>query len=594
VEGIPVFYLPYLQGDANDPLGPLESLNFKYDRVFGFQFLSTWNIYDLLGIDPLPGTRWKGYVDYLSRRGPALGTDFDYSGKDLFDMPGKYVGNIKAYGINDHAGDILGGGRGDGHPENRGRFFWRHNQELPEDFTLQFQTSVLSDRNFLEQYYKIEFDQEMNQETYLYLKQQRDNWAWTVLTEPNIRNWVTETEWLPRADGYLLGQSFFDRLTYNAHASAGYARLRTTDQPPPPLEPTDFPVDTGRLDFMQELSAPFMLGPIRVVPYGVLDLTYYTEDLTGSDRGRIYAGGGVRASMPLTRLYPGIQSELWNLNGINHKIVLSTNYFIVHSDTSHTSLPQLDRINDDATDQALRDIRPFQPLYNPAHGFVLANSPLYDPQLFAIRRLIDNRVDTLDTIEELQVDLRQRWQTKRGYPGMQHIVDWMTLDLSGSIFPHPQRDNFGDNFAFLQYDWVWNIGDRTALTSTGWFDPIDNGASVFTVGAYFNRPDRTNFYLGYRETDPLNSRALVGSVNYVFSAKYAMTGTATYDLANKIQSNSLSFTRMGSDLQLVFGVNYNSTLSSFGVTFEIFPNLVPENRRVPGLGGIGPGQLAGR
>jgi hypothetical protein len=594
LENVPVLYLPYLQGDANDPLGPLRSVNVKYDRVFGAQLNTTFNVYDLIGMDPIPGTRWNLNVDYLSRRGPGIGTDYDYGGKDLFGLAGSYNGLIKAYGIHDTASDILGGGRGtnDNHPLERGRFLWQHNQELPDDFTVQAQVSALSDKNFLEQYYKIEFDQGLNQETFLYLKQQRGDWAWTMLTEPYLRNWVDETAWLPKADGYLIGQSLFEWFTYNAHASAGYGRLRTTDAPPPPEDLTTKDDSTGRFDLIQELSYPFSVGPVRVVPYGVLDLTYYTEDLSAKDRGRVYEAGGVRASLPLTRLYPDIQSDYLNLNGINHKIVLSANYYYAHSDTRFTELPQLDRLNDDATDQALRDIRPVQPFINPSHGVVLATSPLYDPQTYAIRNLLLSRVDTLDSIEELELDVRQRWQTKRGYPGMQHIVDWMTLDLSGSYFPNPNRDNFGEPFAFLRYDWLWNIGDRTALTSTGWVDPIDNGARVFTFGAYFNRPDRTNFYLGFRDTFPLNSELLTGSVNYVFSPKYAVTANITYDFANQIQTQSLVFTRMGSDLQVSLGVNYNSTLSSFGVTFEVVPNLVPEARRIPGVASLGSGLFA--
>src|SRR5260370_35811579 len=94
------------------------------------------------------------------------------------------------------------------------------------------------------------------------------------------------------------------------------------------------------------------------ISYAVIDLTEYTEDLTGNERGRFYGGGGLRSSIPFTRLYPDVQSDLLNLNGINHKIVLSSNYYVTHSDTSVTRLPQLDPLNDDATDQSLRDIKP--------------------------------------------------------------------------------------------------------------------------------------------------------------------------------------------------------------------------------------------
>jgi hypothetical protein len=592
IEDVPVFYLPFLSGDANDPLGPLENVNFGYNRIYGARFETTWNVYDILGITPVAGTKWRLDVDYLTARGPALGTEFDYSGKTFLGLPVRLMsGEVKAYGIIDQGTDILGGGRGqfDHHPEERGRLLWRQNVlDLPGDFTLQTQVYALSDKNFLEQYFKTEFDTDMNQETFAYLKQQRSNWAWTVLAQQRIRDWVTETSWLPRADGYLLGQSLFDIFTYNVHASAGYAQLKPTHVPPPPVEITDKGTNTGRFDLSQDLSAPFTLGAFRIVPYAVLDLTYYTEDLTGDDRGRLYEGGGARASIPFTRIYPDIQSDLLNLNGINHKIVASANYFVAHSDTSFLRLPQLDQLNDNATDQALRDIKPIEPLINPANGLALATSPLFDPQLYAIRRLVDNRIDTLDTIEVVQADIRQRWQTKRGYPGQQHIIDWMTLDLSGSFFPNSSRDNFGEDFAFLEYDWTWNIGDRTALVSSGWFDPHDKGARVFNVGAFLNRPDRTSFYLGYRQIDPLNSQAVTGSVTYIFSPKYAMTAAATYDLGTNIQSTTVVLTRMGSDLMFSLGITHNSLLNAVGVTFEIVPNVAAQAiHHMPGASGLG-------
>src|SRR5207249_10742844 len=142
--------------------------------------------------------------------------------------------------------------------------------------------------------------------------------------------------------------------------------------------------------------------------------------------------------------------------------------YLADTVTPFRQLPQLDRLNDDATDQALRDFRPVLPLYNTSFGAFQATSPLFDPQLYAIRRLVDTRVDTLDTIQVLQVDVRQRWQTKRGYPEQKHITDWMILDVSASYFPAENRDNFGSAFSFLEYQWAWNVGDRTSLVSTGW------------------------------------------------------------------------------------------------------------------------------
>ena len=602
-DNVPFFYLPFIQGDANDPLGPLRSVSTNYNRIFGFQLLTTFNVYDLIGIDPQPGTRWDLDLDYLSARGPAIGTEFDYAGNTgHFDLGGRYNGLIKAYGIIDHGTDDLGGGLGSNvaHPQDRGRFLWRERWELSSDITLQYQASLISDTDFMRQYFQNEHDTDVNQDTYVYLRQEHGSWAWDFLVQAHVRDWVTEPAYLPLVDGYLIGQTVdlpvLNLFTYNAHASATYARLDITGQPPPPYEPTDVDVRTARLDYMQELSLPFTAGPFRLVPYAVTDFAFYSEDVNGDERGRAYEAGGLRGSIPLTRLYPDVKSDLFNLDGIDHKIVFGWNYYYAHSDTPYSMLPQIDRLNDDATDQSLRDIHPLEAAFNPQFGAALEAMQVggrYDPQTYAIRRLVFSRIDTLDSIDELELDLRQRWQTKRGYPGSEHIIDWITLDLSATYFPEDDRDNFGQDWAFLQYDFTWNIGDRTALVSDGWVDPGPNGVRMFSVGAFLNRPDRTSFYVGYRTIEELQSNMVSTAVTYVFSPKYAMTASLNYDFTTNpnVISGMLVLTRVGSDLQVSAGITYNSTLNTVGAVFEIVPNLLPANRRVPGLTSFGSGGL---
>jgi hypothetical protein len=605
IEHVPFFYLPYAKINANNPLGPLQSINAGYNVIYGFQGDVTLDVYQLLGLDPVPNTHWRLMLDDLSRRGQGLGTQYDYQTTDFFGLTSKGSGKVLAWGLDDNAYDILGGGRGeppleDHHPVWRGRVYWEQDVlELPRGFMVQSKLSVLSDRNFLEAYYEPEFDQDPNQETYLFIKQQQQNWMWSVLAQPDLTPWWTETEWLPRADGWLLGQSFFDRLTYNAHASAAFAHLRPAsvyidnlNMPVTPLEPTDQNISTGRADLWQTLSMPLTAGPFKIVPYGNLDLTYYTQDLEGTDVGRVYGGAGILASIPFSHLYPTVQSEWFNVNGLYHKLVASANYYIADTNVSHNDLPQLDRLNDNSTDQALREIKPYQPLVNPDKGAILAFSPLYDPQLYAIRRLVWTATDTLDRIDELQLDLRQRLQTKRGYPGEEHIVDWMTLDVSASYFPQANRDDFGQEWAFLQYNYVWNIGDRNALVSTAWVDPVQNGAKVFTIGGYLDRPDRTSLFLGYRQIEPVHSEEVTASFTYVFSPKYEMTASAVYDFGTgESLSNELILTRKGSDLQVSFGVTYNALQNNFGVVFEILPvavgNLAGRALAAAGPGGFG-------
>jgi hypothetical protein len=85
---------------------------------------------------------------------------------------------------------------------------------------------------------------------------------------------------------------------------------------------------------------------------------------------------------------------------------------------------------------------------------------------------------------------------------------------------------------------------------------------------------------------------VTGSVTYVFSPKYAFSASSTYDFGtSQALSNSLVFTRMGSDVQVSLGITYNALQNNFGVTFEIVPNLVPPNRRTGPLSALGGGGL---
>jgi hypothetical protein len=380
-------YFPTVSGDVNDPVGPLRMLSYRQDTIFGSQFYTTWSMLELLGIKNLPNERWNLMADYLSKRGPALGTAYDLFGPKLFGFDAPFTTHFLAYGIYDKGTDVLAGPRQTSFvpTEFRGRIDFHHVQDF-DDFSFQGQVAYLSDQNFLEQYYKYAFDMGPNQETFAYLKYQHGNGAATILAEPNLsRPWVNEAQWLPRLDGYWLGQSLFDRLTYNTWASAGYADLQTYNVPasqlpstrPPIALPHEFPINTGRFDWMQQLSMPIDAGAFQFVPYANADVAYYTQDNAGDGRGRLYGGAGVRASVPFSRLYENVDSELLNLHGLYHKVSFNANYYNAWSNTRASILPQLDRLNDDATQQSLQDIKPWLPIYVPgAAGEALFSSPL--------------------------------------------------------------------------------------------------------------------------------------------------------------------------------------------------------------------------
>ncbi len=634
----PFFYLPRTRNDINEPFGPLSGFNVGNDTIKGFQVYTTLDLFKLAGLRGRAGDRWVLFADYLSLRGGATGTEYDYAGRDLFGTARRtgreeynqpYNGFFRTYYLQDtrknhvlnplRDTDNLGGDRGDEPlpPQYRGRTQLRHNQDLYENGTTYLrvmgQIEHLSDKNFLEQFFKSEFDNLPNQETFAYAQAGAGHLYGSALLEQRFdRPWVTETNWR-RADGAVVGQSLLDFFTYSARASVGSAELRPATIDPQPVVVTDRPINTGRFDLNQRLTAPFDLGPFRLAPYGVVDLTYYTDDLTASNggltrfqagrgdnlprslgpvadtsgegRGRFYGGGGLTAQVTASKLYTAASSELFNVNGLYHKVTARGNYFNGYSNTPYYDLPQLDRLTDDNTDLAYRIARPRQgSVITTPNAADLSLSPLFDPQQYAIRRLVENKVDTLDTIQVAQFGLNQRLQTKRGFPGAQHVVDWMTFDVGGTYFPDPARDNFGQSFGLLDYDYIWNFGDRVAFTSAGWVDPIPGGAKYFNAGLNFNRPDGTNFFVSYRQTDPIGSKALQVSLSYQLNSKYSMNVLSVYDFGLKQSlANQLNFARVGADMTLLFGFSYNPIVQNFGFQFAIVPNLA-------GIGGARLGQ----
>ena len=596
LEDVPFFWTPYLKTNVRDPLGPIVAISAGYNAIYGFDADVTLNAYQLLGIQPVDGTNWRFMLDDLSLRGQGAGTSFDYSGKSFMGLGSEhYDGTLQTWGLEDHDQDNLGGPRPQYFNPNgwRGRFLYREGvYDLPDGFTVQSQASLVSDRNFMEAYYVDEWNNGPNLNDYIYVKQAQDFWAWDFMASGRInRPWITETQYLPRGDGYILGQTFFDMFTYNAHASLAFAQMRQSNDPGyMPVSPTDVNSNSGRADWIQDISLPFYVGPVKVVPYAEIDTAYYTNDLMGEAQGRVWGGGGFRTSIPFTRLFPDITSELFNVNGINHKIVLSSNYFWANTTASHYLFAQFDRLDDEAGDQAVRDTRLLYPsVFSTGKTTFLETSPLFDPQVYAMRALLDTNPDALDQMQVLQLDLNQRWQTKRGDPSAPHIIDWMTLDMSASIFPEKNQDNFGETFGFLQYDWTWNVGDRTALVSSGYFEPGDNAPKIFTAGMFFNRPDRTNFYIGYRQIEPLESRVVSAAISYIFSPKYQLTLSTAYDFGpTQAQTNSLIMTRTGSDLTVSVGLSYDSLQNVVGAVFQIVPNLAV-NSHTGGLQSLAPG-----
>ena len=138
----------------------------------------------------------------------------------------------------------------------------------------------------------------------------------------------------------------------------------------------------------------------------------------------------------------------------------------------------------------------------------------FDERFYALRYGLQRWVSSpsteiADDLLQARVGVEQRWQTKRGPPGRERIVDWMVLDVEGIYFPDANRDNFGQEFGLIDYDYRWHIGDRFSILSDGFADFFGDGLRTVSVGALMSRPQVGSLYVGYRTVDgPFNSNIL--------------------------------------------------------------------------------------
>jgi hypothetical protein len=390
-------------------------------------------------------------------------------------------------------------------------------------------------------------------------------------------DFVTTTNYMPQLDFHWLGEPLLgDWLTYYTHNSIGYLELLDSDRSHGDIYPvavgTEGPTFVGsRADTMHELDLPFSLGPVRVVPYMIGRATYWSRLIAHESDDRLYGALGARASMPLWRVYPCVESDLWNVHGLAHKIIFSLDYSVAQSNLDHTLLPQYDELEDDS-EQVFRERFLFR-------DYTVTGRPFpdgLDPRRYAIRRGLMTAPESVDDLQVLRFGIRQRLQSKRGLPGQRHIIDWMTLDTSVAWFPNENRDNFGDSFGLFTYDYSWHIGDRTSFLSSGWFETYDDGPAMWNSGVLLERPPRGSFYIGYSLLDPIDSRVAQLAYNYWMSPKWISSLTTSYDFGETENlGQSLVLTRIGSDLVFRFGLSWNPLRDNFGVGFELQPRLYP-------------------
>ncbi|WP_246196127.1 LPS-assembly protein LptD [Aquisphaera giovannonii] len=663
---VPIFYWPRLKGTADDLETPLRNFGFRSNNYFGQQVLTDWNGFKVFGLQrPQWIDNWNLDLDYLSARTkdfPALGSELGWFGNDLINdltdpyhrikAPGEhitkdYFGYLDIWGLKDSGNDVLGSGpavvtngppgagqrgyqRDDVPPfqDFRGRFNARHMQHfLPdddehhfEDLRLQLEIAYVSDRHFLEEYYKRLSEVGLDQETLGYMQYQKNNTAWSLWGEANLQDFYTDTQWLPRLDYYRLGDSLLDHwFNYSQHSGADYANTHTdvmvnnpnlfAFMPYDPISNTSGPFSAFRAYTNHEIDMPLNIyDVVRVMPYLQGQAVGWSDQIGGGPfnqqdtgaLGRIWGAAGVHTEMSAWKVYPWAEDEILNIHGLNNKISLSADFRTAYA---NQNLDQI-AVQDDLDDNTYEFVRRYFAMTSWTGGILPG---MYDPRHLMLRRTISPITGTTDvqgSMTTLQLGWHQRLQTKRGPEGKRRIVDWMTLDVNGTYFPNAQRDNFGTPWGQTTYNYQWFLGDRTSIVSSGWFDfwpisgskPLDNynvqgfnpqGLNIITTGISLSRPPRASVYIGYTviNTGVINTSALNTSLSYWLSPKWYGSFSTSYDFGNKILLGSMfSLTRIGADYLTSVGLNVDPQRQSYMFAVQISPRLSPNMRLGAGVG----------
>jgi lipopolysaccharide export system protein LptA len=584
----PIFFAPYLAGPAEEPHIPITSVEVASDRPFGTQVKTAWDPFYLFSSESPEELSASLLIDYLSRRGPAGGFEGDYDGTEMFGPGDSYTGLFHGYYVNDSSTDRLGLDRLSLIPddENRGRFLWRHRHRFPHSFSIFAESGYVSDRNFLEQYYENEFDQDKDNQTRLILEQKLQNLSWSLLAQPQLNEFENNSEWYPKADLFVLGEPLFGSpITWTSHSSAGYARRNQADAPNDPndvFSPIGYYAGREGLVTMSrhELTLPFNVGPVIVVPFLMGEAARWGDDLMGDELERYVGSAGVRGSLTMWRAFPHICSRVFNLNGLAHRMVFDFEYAYTDSSEDITRIAQYNELDDDSQER-FRQRFPVN-----TFGGVVPN--FLNERRYAIRSGAGSLVsvpyhELIDDLNVFRVGWHHRLQTKVGPPHDMRIRDWMTLDLEASIFPNAGSHSlagrdFGEDFGLLSARYSWLMSERTAFLANALYDTFDGGQQLWNVGLLTQRSARGSLYLGVRQVkaQSFKSQIATASASYLMSDKWVATGSTAHDIsAGFNQGQTFTLTRIGADFLVHFGLGYDRSKESVGLAIALEPRFGP-------------------
>lgn len=562
------FAWPRLRTNFERPDVPIRQIQVGHDNRFGTSVETRWYLSRLLGLKEPKGVDSSLMIDYFGKRGNGFGIVADYNRDD-------YFGGVSGYIIDDRGVDRLGRTRQDLKPDAdlRGRFTARHRHYLPYNWQATVETSYISDKNFLESYYRTEFNTSKAQETLLHLKRIKDFWAFSLLNKVRINDFESELEELPTAELHFKGVSFWDNmLTYYGDTQVSRLRNRIPSDSNADVSQDFFTFFTTR----HEVDMPMRFGAINIVPFGAGSYSLDDQDgfikkidnsLSANPEEKVLLGeAGVRVSTLFWKEDNSFRSEFWDVDGLRHTI-----------------------------------------------------KPHFEAVAY------DGDSDVIEMRDFMNFGLSQRWQTRRGSADKRRTVDWMRLDADAtflsdtedsSISPaalqtygpakfiwndpsipvFTRRDDtlWGMVRDSVNLDYSWRMSDTTVFLSDMNYDTDAGVIQQFNAGvARYVYPD-ISYYVGSRYYRPVTidvpataenpdsvfeqgSNTMIGSITYALNNRYTLIVSEEYnfDYGNNVRTE-FALLRRYHRLYCGLTLSIDESREENSIMFSIWPQGVKD------------------
>ncbi|MDI6732605.1 MAG: hypothetical protein QME51_00675 [Planctomycetota bacterium] len=342
IAGIPVFYMPYYKKTlGTDSI--LRSIRFSKSSRLGrstdVRFGLNINKYfrDAKGEiekneDGSYKTRRWGDLTldthFYEKRGTALEPELEYNWQ-------KYSGLFKNYYIQDKGPDLnqkyarslykTQSEIDDVSEEERGRLHIYHRQQLNQNVRADAELYYLSDRYFLPEFFNKEYKEQKQPESYLYVRYLRYNTGAVLLGQPDLTNFQDETLYQPKLATHIISKPFyiFSDLPFLYYTgSLEIAHLKRQDD----KDPFSPDYQLTRLDMLNEVSAPFPVGFIKVTPFVSARWTAYEKTIKDDNfSGRFVGSEGIRLFTQFYRSFDLKQTPL-GISNPTHTVSLDLRY----------------------------------------------------------------------------------------------------------------------------------------------------------------------------------------------------------------------------------------------------------------------------